>query len=438
MTPEGYRHFGDAYIDRRIPTINSLPDDPRAARKMLVAAIRASRVGSAHPPVAVRDLDLAGLGFIPTHLAIPMPWETPGATSWRSGKLHAHKANDVYLVHRDHTAPGVGLSALASLSHAMRDVVPAVEQRLFHPGKPLVLLPEKEKEAGALGGAAIGSVLSAGGLIAASPAMRAELLSKMRAFRRGRFTELGHEQRELPEEVRQEARAIAGRLQSSGFDPKKQSIGLGAAGGSGKSTLAKALAAELGMRHRNLDELAQDGGFGLYGFDLTKVLQRQPIKPGTVAEQTLLLNQIDPDTFGALVHLERPAERVRQNMLHRGRGAFQADYLDTAKEQQAIRHAFDATAGTTQSITPELRLKVKELNGFRAQDQLTEQAKRLGIDVKGLTREQLLNSLVGGKRTTDRGDAAFLRKGHIAKQLGILGLGGALGAIGGHLLSRVR
>jgi len=437
IAPEGYRHFGGVYVDRRIPTINSLPEDHRAARKMLVESIRASRADDSNPPVAVRNLDLHGLGFVPTRLALPMTWETPGTVSWRSGRLHAHKVNDIYLVHRDHSAPGTGLRALFSFAHATNDLLPAVRNRVQHSGKPLVIVPEEKKEAGALGGAVVGSVLAAGGLIAASPAMRAQFLSKMRAFRSGRFTELGHEWGELPEATRRGAGSIAGKLRAAGFDPQKQSIGIAGTGGTGKSTLAKALAAELGMQHRNLDETAYSGGMGLHGFRIHKVLRRSPIQPGTIAEQTLLLNQIDPDAFGAIVHLERPVKQIHQNMLRRGRGAFQVDYVDTAKEQQAIRQAFDSTVGTAQNIGPDLRLKIKGSGGFHARQQLENRAGELGIDTDGLTREQMLNSVTEGRRTTARGDAAFLQKGRIARQLGLLGVGSALGALGGHLLSRL-
>jgi hypothetical protein len=127
----GYREFGNVLVDERVPTIERLPEDRRAAKKLLIAAIRTSGLAD-HPPAAVHHLDLKGLGFQPTRLSLPMPWEWLGTTSWRSGRLHAHQAGDIYLVHQDKTAPGKNMRALLSVEHGVNDLLPALVRKFTH------------------------------------------------------------------------------------------------------------------------------------------------------------------------------------------------------------------------------------------------------------------------------------------------------------------
>lgn len=450
--PAGFKRFGSVYVDNRIPMIESLPENRRDAKKLLVDAIHSSGYDEhAHPPAAVKDLDLNGLGFRETRLAIPMPWEHPGAISWRSGRLHAHRAGDVYMVHQDAHAPASGAKALLSVTHGLKDVLPAVVSRMTHPmAKPQVIIPDQVKKAEVAteepsmlrriapmaAGAGVGSVLAAGGLVAARPALRAEFISKMRALRHGKLSTRSLENTSgIPDAVRQHAKAIAAQMRQQGIDPAKARVGISATGGTGKSVLGRALAEEIGMAYHAGDETVGKGGFGLHGFQLDKYFNKHPIQHGSVMEQTHLLNQLDPDQFDTIVHLEKPVDKIKEQIINRGRGAFQIEYTDYPKLQRGIRHAFDETAGQAHEVAPGVRVKFKGPEGFNAQQLLEAKARAAGIDTAGLDREQIVHSLAKGKRSTSKGDLAYLRKGRIAGQLGAIGTAGAAGAAGGRVLA---
>lgn len=127
MPEKEYRRIAGGQLSRDIPIVRRLPADVEQARARLQAAIATSPDEWSHPQVAVRDLNLESLGFSPTRLAIPLPGERIGTTSWRSGDMHAHKQGPVYLVHQDESSPG---SILGVLQHAVTDVPPAVVKRL--------------------------------------------------------------------------------------------------------------------------------------------------------------------------------------------------------------------------------------------------------------------------------------------------------------------
>ena len=149
-TREGstYSKIKSTLLDKDIPVLSRLPKSDKGL-EFLRQSIKASPVKiNAHRNVAVVNLNLKDLGFRPTRTAIPMPWESVGAESWRSGKLHAHKAGDVYLVHEDTKAPEVGVRALFELRHGVKDVLPALSAMIRGSEKKNpVILKESSVEA---------------------------------------------------------------------------------------------------------------------------------------------------------------------------------------------------------------------------------------------------------------------------------------------------
>ena len=113
-----------------IPELNRLPTDVDLAKEKMLKAIESSKDRSwSHPQISlpVNKVNLERLGFEPTRIAIPMPWEAPMETSWRAGRLHAHKKDDRYMVHADAASPD---SFYGKVKHLIEDVPPAVARRI--------------------------------------------------------------------------------------------------------------------------------------------------------------------------------------------------------------------------------------------------------------------------------------------------------------------
>ncbi len=123
-------------LKRDIPVIRSLPRSPAQAKKKLDDAISKSKDTWSHPQVAVKDLDLKALGFKPTRLAIPIPGERIGTVSWRAGPFHAHKMGDVFLVHKDESAPD---SVRGFLRHTVKDTTKTLKK--MRGAVPPVIMP---------------------------------------------------------------------------------------------------------------------------------------------------------------------------------------------------------------------------------------------------------------------------------------------------------
>jgi len=127
-----YRKIKGGLLDRQIPVLRSVRPDEEGRQRLLEAVENSPNTNWSHPQVAVRKMDLEGMGFEPTRLAIPLPGETPGTTSWRSGELHAHSAGPVFLVHKDATPPR---GIIGNIKHVVEDVPPALI-RLLRGARP--------------------------------------------------------------------------------------------------------------------------------------------------------------------------------------------------------------------------------------------------------------------------------------------------------------
>jgi hypothetical protein len=280
-------------------------------------------------------------------------------------------------------------------------------------------------------GLGAGALLSAGGLIAARPALRAHFLSDIRSIGRGGGHAVERAQ-PIPEEARTLAKNVANKLRELGIDPKRHTVAISATGGTGKSTLAKGLHDELQLAGgiHNLD----DNGRTLSGRDLSKYVRDNPVVPGGLYEQTHLTRQVDPENFDYVLHLEKPWQDIESQILNRGRGAAQIEAYDYPKLQKNIRAAFDTLGGEHHEVAPGVFLKAKPKEGWGAAERLSSELQQRGIDPTGLSREHQILSLTEGKRLTGHGMLPFLRKKRLAAGAGIVGAGAAGGAVGGKLL----
>jgi UDP-N-acetylglucosamine:LPS N-acetylglucosamine transferase len=112
-------------MDKEIPLYTRIPKDPKKARAYFQRRIRATKQENwSHPQIAIpANYDISKIkGYSPTRFAIPLPGETPFTTSYRMGKLHAHKRGPVLLMHEDAHSPmgpkdGILTGALKTLKH---------------------------------------------------------------------------------------------------------------------------------------------------------------------------------------------------------------------------------------------------------------------------------------------------------------------------------
>lgn len=276
--------------------------------------------------------------------------------------------------------------------------------------------------------AAGGAAVAAGGLVASRPALRAHLMADLRGIGHGG----GHavdRARALPPQALEHAKQIAAHLKAQGIDPAQARIGISATGGTGKSTLAKALSQELGMNVLHLD----DAGKSLSGRDLTKYVKNNPIAAGTIAEQTHLMNQVDPDKFDALIHLEKPMDQIKAQILARGRGAAQLEGYDYDKLHKSIQTAFHNTMGEAREVVPGMRVKVRPQDGWQSEALLDTNLRLRGIDPNGMSRQRKVISLAQEAPERMPGVLPYMRMGRIGAGVGVVGAGGALGGAAANL-----
>jgi broad-specificity NMP kinase len=213
----------------------------------------------------------------------------------------------------------------------------------------------------------------------------------------------------IPDQVLKEVEQIEQYLRSRGIDPAKARIAVTGAGGTGKSTLARALASRVGSTHNLLDEMAPVRRKGArYARDFSGV----QFDPGTVSEQTHLLTEVDPNKFDVLIHLETPHSQVKDNLLKRGRGAYQEDLWNYPKVQKVLQEAFNSAGGEVHEFSSG-RVKVSTPQspaGFKNQEQYVEEVKdRFGSSKRIKTRKDAILSNAVGKPKSHRGLATYVK-----------------------------
>jgi hypothetical protein len=271
-------------------------------------------------------------------------------------------------------------------------------------------------------GLGAGTLLSAGGLIAATPALRSEFLYRLRSLGAGK-----QNFRKVPNEAKVLSKKVADKLRELGVDPTRHRVAISGLGGSGKTTLAKGLHEELRFANgpQNLDWLP----LSIIG----RRVDRAKIIPGAVYEQTHVLRQADPEDFDYVVHLDKPQSELEARLMQRGR-AGASHFLNYDKLRDSLRVAFGALGGELHEIEPGVYLKARPASGWGAADRLKRKLVEKGIDPTGLSREQQILSLVEGRRATGRGALPYIRHDRLATGAGVIGTGAIGGAIGGEVL----
>jgi len=290
-------------------------------------------------------------------------------------------------------------------------------------------------------GAAVGAL--AGGALALRkmPGVRAQVKAELRARMKGfKNARAHHEAKELkatggvepkshPGAI-ETARQIVAELQRQGVDPKTARIALSGTGGTGKSSTAYELSKMLGLPRFGLDVVPYKG---LKGRTLSKYVQENPdvLKPGTIIEQTHLINKVDPKAFDVVIQLQKPMAQIKKQIVARGRGAGQIDMYDYPKLDRMLSRSFDSLEGTALNPAEGIRMKVAQRGGF-SERELNRQLTAMGIKPKHLQkmrRDDKLTSLETGKRSR-KGTYGwhYLNKRNIAGGIAAPVVGAAAGA----------
>lgn len=296
-----------------------------------------------------------------------------------------------------------------------------------------------------LGGAAIGGALGIGAVMAANPSIPLSIGPEVEGF-------LSPEKKKamampplssIAPDHMSKGQKVVDRLLKAGFNPKKHSLAIAAAGGTGKSTLAAIIGDRLKMKV--IQERGEHGSGRKLGVNLdTGELE---VKPGHIYEQSYLLSLTNPDRFNAVMHLSRPTAKILRDLKKRKRAAIQADFTHFPEIKKAISYAYGTLGGENIKASPKgsyskVEFKMRPDDGFGSKQRLDEAVRKAGHDPSGMDREQKLYIAVNKKKPllaslTTKGmrqmfpnllryDVDYPR---IARSLGVVGAGIGAGAM---------
>ena len=269
--------------------------------------------------------------------------------------------------------------------------------------------------------ALVGALLGGGAVASQYPGIRNAVKAYFKGLGQG-GAEAVERSAALPAGAVSQARDLATALRSRGLSPEAARIAIIGTGGTGKTTIGRALSQELGMRHAIMDDV---GGHLLKGRDLGAYVAKNPIQPGTIAEQTHLLTQVDPDQFDAVVYLRKPIKDVMKQITQRGRGAWQTDLYRYEDIDKALSKGYETLGGQDIKISPSMRVKMRPGASYEADPRLNEQLAALGIDPSGMEREHKVISAALGRKVPVGGVIPY----YDPKTFAALGAGGAAGAL---------
>jgi len=278
-------------------------------------------------------------------------------------------------------------------------------------------------------GAGVGAALGGLAFLARNPMFRKHVLHSVSSALKRSSPVVKEMRGKIPESAIKDAKEVARVLKEKGIDPSTARIAVAGTGGTGKTTFSRALGKELGMKNFHLD------GYYKNGRDLPQFLKNTGGLPrGSVAEQTHLLSQVEPDTFDAIIRLSKPMNKVKSQLSSRNRGAYQWELYDYPKVHEAIRASFNNTKGAATKVREGIELKVKPKGGFEANGILDASLRATGIDPKGLSRQQKVISVVTGKKEILDGTLPYFKGKTVAELAALPAVFGTAGAIAPEVL----
>lgn len=230
-------------------------------------------------------------------------------------------------------------------------------------------------------------------------------------------------------QVAEQAKLIAAKIREAGLDPEQARIAVAGLGGSGKGTLAAELARELGIKSVELDDLTKGLRPAANTLEETfGTAQNNLLKPGLIAEQKRVMTELDPDMFDAVIRLDRDPARIREQLISRGRGAWQSDLLDNDKSQKVLNYAFDNIKGDAFDAGDGVALKLRPAEGFGLKEKLHADMASRGIDPGEASQFENIQRVVAPRSPAFKGVAGEANWDELSR-LG-MSVGGA-GVVGG-------
>ncbi|MFC1563097.1 hypothetical protein ACFL4Z_03500 [candidate division KSB1 bacterium] len=197
------------------------------------------------------------------------------------------------------------------------------------------------------------------------------------------------------QEVEKNADWIVNLLKEKEIRPNR--IGIDGLPGSGKSTLANALSNRLKMEWISLDyQLSNE--------------PHQFNKNNSIYEHQRLFRTQNLDVFDVIIFIDLPVEKIKEQIIDRGQGAFNVEIFDYNLMQEIGKTAFEITDNEKIRVPKShLYMKIRPKEGFNINENLDIILKAEGFANTGnLTKEEKLFLLVEGK----------VKKGHFAYNQG--------------------
>jgi ABC-type phosphate/phosphonate transport system ATPase subunit len=214
----------------------------------------------------------------------------------------------------------------------------------------------------------------------------------------------------IPSNVQHSSKRLIKELRRAGVDPRKARIAVVGTGGSGKSTIARGIADQLGTKANELDIVGKNT---LSGRRLSEYMGRHAPGKGSVYEQTHLLNKVDPRHFNVVVKVNTPTKVVKDRLLKRQRGAWQHDFYNIDKLNKVIDKGFRSAGGKRLNDVDNLSISVSKKGNTFGDGGLKKEMRSRKMSPKGMTREEMLQSLVGGKRESGAPAFSYFKKGKL-------------------------
>jgi len=288
------------------------------------------------------------------------------------------------------------------------------------------------KIAGPLGMAAgIGIPLAVGGsLLLNKPGIKADIHERLHGQGDIHAKDMAAE---IPEAVQSQASQVTQALTARGINPAGLRIAVDAPSGAGKTVLSKAIAGQLGLRHHGLDWRPNMRMHQLMGGG---DIEKTPYAPhaGEILEHQQLLRSYDPELFDVAIHIHKDPEAIKQQVLHRGRGARTVDLLDYDKSIGVGRKAFETLGGDAIDLGGGAMMKIRPQEGWG--NALDQQLQQIGIDPTGLSRHEKLLSLHAGQKQTGSGWTPYIRNPFSGGEMAAMAASVPLGVMAARALGR--
>lgn len=204
------------------------------------------------------------------------------------------------------------------------------------------------------------------------------------------------------QQAQDQVRQLAAHIREQGLDPSQMRIGVTGISGSGKGALSGILADELGMKHVELDPVV----FGRAQLDdiwqgrppeewtsrlmdklkfwgkptpnrIEEIFAEQGMPRGGIYDYVNPLGLSDPERYDAIIRVDRPLDEIKQDLLHRGYGAFSPELFDVEGVRGLTKELFERSGGEAVNFG-QASLKLRPEGGWRTGENIAQALRERG------------------------------------------------------------